>query len=216
MKNLILIFLFSIGWSNINTQNIEDFFIQLPDSSILNFSTEYRQKLVNNYNIASSSITNTKENIKDNYFIEILDKKNGYLKLGGAIEGKIEMCYWIMTNKNKLIAVYQEGCGPGCYIERFEFYIYQDSKFELSNFKKIIPEIFTDFINGDKKTIENQMEKDNISATLLYELPRAGKNIIAKWGNLESDNKYRKYAKGNRMVLKWNNGTFNKGPIFWK
>lgn len=216
MKNLIFILLFLIGWLNIKSQTIDDFFVQLPDSSILNFSSEYRIKLVKNFITASSTKLNKAENSQGNYFIEILDIKNGYLKLGGAIEGKIEMCYWNLPDKNKLIAVYQEGCGPGCYVERFEFYLYKDSKLTLTNFKKIIPEIFSDFIKADRKTIENQMEKDDIAASLLYELPRSGKNIIAKWGNIEPANKYRKYAKGNRMILQWNNGTFKKGSIFWK
>ncbi|NMH89614.1 hypothetical protein [Flavivirga algicola] len=58
-------------------------------------------------------------------------------------------------------------------------------------------------------------EKDTL-ATFLFDLPRTGKNIIAKWGNEDLQETYKKYGHGDRMNLIWYNGKFNKGDIFWK
>lgn len=217
MKYLTLIFILLFSYSIMNSQTISELFIDVPDTSILNLTKDYRQKIVKNHKAGKTSpdkITDLEEGIY--YFFNVLDLKNGYLKLSGAMEGHIQMCYWNMEDKSKLIAVYQEGCGPGCYVEKFDFYRYKNKVFTPLDFKKIIPDVYNDFIKGDKKTIEQQMEKDDIEASLLFDLPRNGKNITAKWGNLESDSKYRRYAKGNRMVLQWNNGTFRRGEVFWK
>jgi hypothetical protein len=217
MIKLTLILSFVIISTGLNSQTIADLFVELPDSSVLNLKKEYREKLVRNYNISKDDKEN--ESVIDEeifYKIEVLDIKNGFLKVGGAIEGHIDICYWNLQDKSKMIAVYQEGCGPGCFVEKFDFYNYKNKIFTPLNYKKVIPITFEDFLSGDIKTVTREMEKADIAASLLYDLPQKGKNIIAKWGNIEPDNKYRKYAKGNRMVLQWNNGTFKKGVAFWK
>ncbi|MBK7093967.1 MAG: DUF3256 family protein [Saprospiraceae bacterium] len=217
MKYLNLFFILLLFFPTLSSQTIADLFTEVPDTSIMNLTKDYRLKIVKNHKPGKTSpdkSTDLEQGIY--YFFEILDLKNGYLKLSGAMEGHIQMCYWNMEDKSKLIAVYQEGCGPGCYVEKFDFYRYKNKVFTPLDFKKIIPDVYNDFIKGDKKTIEQLMEKDDIAASLLFDLPRNGKNITAKWGNLEPDSKYRKYAKGNRMVLQWNNGTFRRGEVFWK
>lgn len=217
MKKLTLIISFVFICTGLNSQTIADFFVELPDSSVLNLKKEYRKKLIRNYNISKDDKEN-KSVIDEEIFykIEVLDIKNGFLKVGGAIEGHIDICYWNLQDKSKMIAVYQEGCGPGCFVEKFDFYNYKNKIFTPLNYKKVIPITFDDFLSGDIKTVTREMEEADIAASLLYDLPQKGKNIIAKWGNIEPDNKYRKYAKGNRMVLQWNNGTFKKGVAFWK
>jgi hypothetical protein len=217
MKRLTLLLYFGIVITSLNSQTIADIFVELPDTSVINLTKEYRQKLIINYKLSKTEKEKHSE-IDEGFFyaIEVLDFKNGFLKLGGAIEGHFEICFWNLQDKSKIIAVYQEGCGPGCYVEKFDFYHYKNKIFTPLNFNKVIPVIYDDFLNGDVKAVTREMEKADIAASLLYELPQKGKNIIAKWGNLESDTKYRKYSKGNRMILQWNNGSFCKGEIFWK
>lgn len=217
MIKLSLILSFVFICTGLNSQTIADLFVELPDSSVLNLKKEYREKLLRNYNISKDDKENESVIDEEIFFkIEVFDIKNGFLKVGGAIEGHIDICYWNLQDKSKIIAVYQEGCGPGCFVEKFDFYNYKNKIFTPLNYKKVIPITFDDFLSGDIKTVTREMEEADIAASLLYDLPQKGKNIIAKWGNIEPDNKYRKYAKGNRMVLQWNNGTFKKGVAFWK
>ncbi|MGE5357148.1 MAG: DUF3256 family protein [Deltaproteobacteria bacterium] len=211
----LLIILFAL--SNINSQTIADLFIEVPDTSIMNLSKDYRQKIVKNHKQGKTSLDKSSDLEQGiYYFFEVFDLKNGYLKLGGAMEGHIQMCYWNMQDKSKLVAVYHEGCGPGCYVEKFDFYRYKNKVFTPLNFTKIIPDVYYDFFKGDKINNERLMSKANIEASLLYDLPQKGKNITAKWGNLHPNSDYRKYANGNRMVLHWNDGSFRKGEVFWK
>ena len=59
------------------------------------------------------------------------------------------------------------------------------------------------------------MREKDIIATLLFKMPRKGKDIVALFGNEDSKETYSKFSKGDRMLLKWDNGKFVKGKIFW-
>jgi len=215
-KVLLLAVFFAV-YNSGYTQNILDFFQMLPDSSVIGLSKKERLKIVT----LSSSQQKQNGIMKDNsdpellYSFDVLDIKNGYLKLIGAMEGHLEMCYWNLKNGKKLIAIYQEGCGPECNIERFDFYNFDGNIFTVIPKKSVIPDIYDDFFKTDKTFAINEMGKRDISATLLFELPQKGKDIKAKWGNTESRETYQEFAKGNRMILKWNDGKFEKSDIFW-
>ena len=126
------------------------------------------------------------------------------------------MCYWNLKNGNQLIAIYQEGCGPVCYVEQFDFYIYDVKKYTSLNYKNVIPDIRQNFFNGDYNKNLSKMDKDEVIASLLFELPRNGKNILAKWGNEASKEIYQKYGIiADRMNLIWKDGQFDKGSLYW-
>ena len=200
------------------SQTIVDFFESIPDSSILNLTKEQRKEIVK-YSIDNKSKDDAYDDFSNNnidYAFDIVDIRNGYLRLIGAFEGHIQMCYWNLENGNKLISIYFEGCGPVCYIEQFDFYEYSGEGFKPINWKSIIPNVYEDFFGDDyKQKIEELKEKD-ILATLLFDLPRNGKNIIAKWGNEYSQDTYKEFGIGDRMKLIWNDGEFKKGEIYWK
>lgn len=59
------------------------------------------------------------------------------------------------------------------------------------------------------------MKEKDILATLLFELPKKGKDIMAKWGNEDKQSVYKTYGIGDRMLLKWNDGKFEKSKIYW-
>ncbi len=218
MKHLILFFTCVFLSANAFSQSIADFFQEIPDSSILNLSKKERMEIVK-----QSSDNKTQEDagndLKKNkilYAFSAYDPKNGYLKLIGAFEGHLQMCYWNLKNGTKLIAVYQEACGPACYVEQFDFYIYNGKDYKAVPSKKVIPEIIPDFFKNNSEENLKKMTNDDVIAGLLFELPRSGKNIIAKWGNEDSPETYKKYGViGDRMKLQWNDGTFLKGPVYW-
>jgi len=219
MRQLKVIFFLVLLASSVSgySQNILDYFQMLPDSSVLGLTAGERKKIVE----VSKDNKNSEDAMQDIslrnvlYSFDVVDIKNGFLKVIGAMEGHLQMCYWNLKNGNKLIAVYQEGCGPECYVERFDFYNYDGKTFTVRPYEKTVPEIYDDFFKADKAKALTDMETLDISASLLFELPRTGKNIIAKWGNTEDKEIYKEYAKGNRMVLLWDDGTFKKSDIYW-
>jgi len=189
----------------------------LPDSSVLGLSKEERKKIT----VLSKDNQTYEDALEDIsqggilYSFEVADIKNGFLKLAGAMEGSLQLCYWKLDNGDKMIAVYQEGCGPECYVERFDFYTYDGKTFSILPYEKVIPDIYHDFFKKDIAAALSDMEMLAISASLLFELPREGKNILAKWGNSEEKVTYEEFARGDRMVLIWNNGRFEKGKLYW-
>lgn len=190
-------------------QNIGDYFCLLPDSSVLGLSRSTRETMLKDY----AAKVKTPEAL---YRFEVMDAKNGFLKITGAMEGHFEMCYWNKSDGSKLIAVYQEGCGPVCDVERFDFFTYKNGILKADDFTRIIPEVYDDFFSGNPAEQRKKLEHADIIITLRYRLPQSGKNITVLWGNEETEEVYRKWAKGLTMELIWSDGVFLKGPVLWK
>jgi len=199
------------------SQSIIDFFENIPDSSMLNLTKSERVEIVK-YSIDNKSADDAYADLSNNhsYAFDVVDVKNGYLRLIGAMEGHIQMCYWKLTNGNKLIAIYVEGCGPVCFVERFDFYEYDGKDYKPISAETIIPDIESLFYGDNMSEKVEEMNNDDIIATLLFELPQKGKNIIAKWGNEESQETYKNYGVGDRMILIWKDGKFSVGDIYWQ
>lgn len=217
MRTILTILIITVVSFTGFSQTIVDFFETVPDSSILGLTIEQRKEIVK-YSIDNKSVKDAYKDFSNNqidYAFDIIDIKNGYLRLIGAFEGHIQMCYWNLKNGNKLISIYFEGCGPVCYIEQFDFYEYNGKDFKPIDWHLIIPDVYDDFFIDQKSGIKEMKQKD-ILATLLFDLPRTGKNIVAKWGNEDSQETYKKYGHGDRMILNWDDGKFKKGDIYWK
>ena len=202
------------------SQTITDYFQELPDSSVMGLTQKERMKIVK-YSIDNISYDDAIKDLKKDgnfYAFSKIDINNGFLEMIGYFEGLFQMCYWNLSNGNKLIAVYQYGSGPVGYVELFDFFIFNGKEYELVKLKDIIPNnLEKDFFRNNYEYNIKKMEKDDIIASLLFELPRNGKNIVVKWGNEESQKTYEKYnIIGNRMSLIWNDGEFIKGNIYWE
>ncbi|MCK9613087.1 MAG: hypothetical protein PHR81_02490 [Bacteroidales bacterium] len=203
-------------------QNILDYFQMIPDRSVTGILRKDRAKIVavskdnKSYEDASKDMSE----LDIMYSFEMVDVSNGYLKMVGAMEGHLKMCYWNLKNGYKMISVYQEGCDPECEVAGFDFYIFDGDMYKNVPYEEIIPDIYNDFFLTDTNSsrtvqvIKAEMGKKNISATLLFDLPQKGKDIIAKWGNSEDNQVYKEFAVGNRMLLKWNDGKFEKAKYF--
>lgn len=208
IKLILILSIFTVN--NCWSQNILDLFKIVPDSSVLGLTEKQRGQIIKNFEHDHSRLTTDLM-----YSIDEVDIPNGFLSLSEAIEGRLDMCYWNKSNGDKIIAIYIEGCGPVCYVQQLDFFNVVDGKLKSLNRKLIIPDIYQDFFKEDISTAVNEMKEDDLIATLLYQLPRKGKDITARWGNEDSDDAYRKYGKGNRMTLIWNDGVFRKGDIYW-
>lgn len=208
MKSKLLL-LISAGIFSFQTfsQTLFDIFKLLPKESVLNLSSSDRNTMIQNH---KKGIT------QDGVAFDIVDEKNGYLSIPG--DHRWEMCYWQIGSK-KLVAVYDQKCAPICTIDHFNFFSYENGKISKLDNATIIPgfnSIYKDFFIKDVKATEKELEKKDIMFTMLYELPQKGKNIIVHFGVEADKETYKPYFKGNTMVLKWNNGKFEKQPIKWE
>ena len=211
MKTILLVTLFQLVSLLVQGQTLFDLYRKLPDKDALLGNVKSREQMIQNFKNGKGT--------GDLYVgFDVVDEKNGFLNITGAFEGIWEMCYWNMANNIKLVAVYQQECGPVCAINVFKFYRYENDKLVEEQIHHVIPE-YEDiydafFIDGD--TSKKKLDDQDIIATLLFRLPRKGKDIIAMFGNEESKDTYSKFAKGDAMLLKWDNGKFKKDKIYWK
>lgn len=210
MRILVIIF-FQLTAISLSAQTLFDIYLMLPNKVGLG-DQPTRELMIKNYRAGNKSLEGNL-----NYRFDTVDERNGFLSVTGAMEGQWEMCYWNIESE-KLIAIYFQGCGPVCYIEEFKFFILQDNKLLEQKTEDIIPgyaTLYDDFfINYSENTTKELKEKD-IIATLLFKIPRKGKDIIALFGNEDSKETYSKFSKGDRMILKWDNGKFRKDKIYW-
>jgi hypothetical protein len=211
MKTILLVTLFQLVSLLVQGQTLFDLYRKLPGKDALLGNVKSREQMIQNFKNGKGT--------GDLYVgFDVVDEKNGFLNITGAFEGIWEMCYWNMANNIKLVAVYQQECGPVCAINVFKFYRYENDKLVEEQIHNVIPE-YEDiydafFIDGD--TSKKKLDDQDIIATLLFRLPRKGKDIIAMFGNEESKDTYSKFAKGDAMLLKWDNGKFKKDKIYWK
>jgi hypothetical protein len=192
------------------SQTLFDIYKALPTGVAL-CDLPCREKMISNHKANKST-----QDI--HYRFNIADEKNGFLSVTGALEGRWEMSYWNLPNNKKLVAVYQEGCGPMCGIDIFKFFLYENGKIHLENIESVIPgykTIYEDFFIQDPKASKLKLEDQDIITTLLLQLPRKGKTITAIFDIEGSTEVCSKYCKGNRMALEWNNGQFQKSKIYW-
>jgi len=195
---LVLVILNSVLFS----QNVTDFFMELPDSAVMGLSKKDRVEIVKG-----------KHRL---YQLPILDTKNGYLRMTGAFEGHWEMCYWNKSKETKLISVYEQACGPGCEVVTFSFYERTGNKLTALQRNSIIPVKEEDFLTGDKNKSKDFLKKADFDSNILFVLPQKGLNIIATYGGDATSAEFGKYVLGNRMELHWKNGVFSKGKVYWQ
>ena len=170
-----------------------------------------------------TSIKNYKSSIKSrdlvSYHLDTVDERNNYLKMSRFTAGTLEMRSWNLGTK-QLVAVYEQVCDPICGITQFNFFVVNGKSIEKQNIEDIIPgyaTIYDDFVIKDNMTKElmEKFKRNEIIAYLLFRLPRTGNDITVLFGNEDTNETYTKFSKGNRMLLKWTNGTFVKDKIYW-
>jgi hypothetical protein len=203
---------------NIKThgQNILDFFINVPDSVCILNKID-RTKMIDRYKKGVNEYFDSDEN---KYWFDIVDLKNGYLRFSGAFEGTWEICYWIKTNKQKMIGISNISCGPVCG-SKIIFYDYIENKLIPLNTDSILPKVENRDYYDIPKIQNNNSPADFIKlqkefrVAWTYRLPQKGLNMSINFEEIdEIDNqKYKIYYKGDtdKMELIWNDGHFIKG-----
>jgi len=212
MKTILTVTLLQLTSLLTSGQTLFDIYLKLPERVALG-DMRTREQMIQNYKDGNKTLGG--EII---YRFDIVDEKNGFLSVTGAFEGIWEMCYWNLGDSKKLVAVYDQGCGPVCYIEGFRFYHFQDGKMVEQQKELIIQDydtIYEDFFITYSENFKKELKKQDILATLLFKLPRTGKDIVAFFGNEDSKETYAKFSKGDRMLLKWDNGRFIRDKIYW-
>lgn len=198
-------------------QNIIDFLLIVPDSSVGRFSYENRLRAVENYTIGADFFeARDSMNARHKEFgVANLNKEMHFLTFLCPIEGWIDMCYWDLKNGEKMVAVYEISCGPVCEVISFDFFLYSDSTLIALDKSKILPDVYPMFFTGDINEQSSQIQNAGCIPTVEFDLPRKGRNILVRWGTEGSQECFRPYGKGDRMVLKWNNGSFVAKKPYW-
>jgi hypothetical protein len=151
----------------------------------------------------------------------LLDKKNGYLSIIDEVNGlefKLEMCYFIRTDKTKTIAVSYYQVGGDCDSRLLKFYTYSNAKWTDIT-KTVLPMVsLKDY---------GIAEKDFMPIDFIYKIPQFGTSIYvdAKFPCEQDErlrgkdmmpafNKYKAWAL-KKLELKWNKGKgiFEKGGL---
>jgi hypothetical protein len=205
-----LLNIFILISSNLHSQTLIDLYKMLPQSSVLT-DEKTTEKMIINYRSGQQSY-----NIP--YAFDIIDEKNGFLNITGGFEGNWEMCYWNIGSK-KLVAVYYQACGPACYIERFEFFSFENGQLQNLRVEDVIPgytTLYDEFFNGSPDSLKKELEKKDVGSALLFQLPRKGKDLLAIFGSEAEASEYKPYLKGDRRVLKFENGKFVKDKFYWQ
>ena len=118
MKTFSVLFLLSFLSSVAYGQKVFDFFKSLPDESVFGLTVEQRKQVIQDYRDKK-----TEPSKESGYFwFTEADPRNGYLRLGGGVDGHFEMCYWNLSNGDKLVGVYTEVCATICDMGSIEFF----------------------------------------------------------------------------------------------
>lgn len=196
-------------------QNLREIFTGIPDSLFPGYNRAMRDTMVNDFMLNRTGPLLSEKMIK----LEVFDQKNGYLKITGAFEGWIEVCFWNMQDGSRIIGVVTAGCGPVCECD-LTFISLKSGIYKRLNTKDIVPPCgFSDFFST-KALKEAGINPQDVGKqfeqySLLYTLPRYGKNItvseqFSDFGDLADPSKF---VLGEKIELIWDNGKFVKGRI---
>lgn len=201
-----------IGNTQAQERRLFRLFANLPDTAVIGLTTGQRQELIQNFR-------NERQRYQQDlpYRLHTVDHGNGFLGLDGAFEGVWQMCYWNLSDGRQLICTYAEGCGPVCQAVQFDFYYHDQGKITHVPRLQVIPEfvgIEKRFLRGAPDETYRIFNEKDIIATVVYRIPRRGKNITIVFGNEEPDERYRPYVHGTKIDLIWQDGRFTVGEPY--
>jgi hypothetical protein len=208
MKNLILIFTVALFSTQLLSQDITYFFLNLPDEVFFGVSKEYRKKIAE---------SDTSIQIDEFTYSLTVKDKSAYFSYSAANEG-MSFSYWDISNGNNLIVIWKSD-GPPSYHDKLSFYHYNGNDYTLLDWLDVMPKdimplgflIYNFFENNPEKNIERMSKGMVYPGVHIY---KDGLNMVMSLGLTEKKSK--KYGLiGNRMELIWNDGKFTKGKVYW-
>jgi len=147
--------------------------------------------------------------------IDTIDMLNGYMRVS-TISGFWEMCFWNLEDKNKrLVSVTYGSCGPMCGSEEILFFLYENDVFTQLITEDIIPDVWQLLVLKHPQKEDEELIQQAAFSPLIYSLPQQGKNIVVYFEIWEGKKILKDFFYGNAVELKWDNGVFKKGKVFW-
>jgi hypothetical protein len=195
--------------SDIRTQplDITEYFLIMPSEK--------------NWDEVSDLFSEREKILKETSGKVLVDKKNAYLKITGEVNGldyKFEMCYFIKTDKTKIMAFSYYQAGGDCDSYLLKFYTYSNLKWTEVT-KTVLPVIsLKDY---------GVAEKDFMPVDFIHKIPQFGTSIYVmaqfpcemddRMGHKDVMPAFNKYKTWNlkKLELKWNKekGIFEKGGL---
>lgn len=186
--------------------DIREYFLLIPDHFI-KIEKNIRKEILKNKTVRVS------EESESYYRLDTLDYENAYMRfqIVGDGEGIIfEITYYILKNKERIIAVHFIGWSRCCEDSFIIFFKIKDNNWtDITS--SVLPEIkLSDFYFGHKyaKSAKSKLY-------LRYYIPQKGKNIRVKLADTffeyMNDEDYFKLKGANKLQeieLVWNNGNF--------
>jgi hypothetical protein len=222
MKKIILFLSLSILTFLSHANDIDQFFILLPESYLSQLSHDQRLELIQKVqNGKDSSIINNYGGFSR--LLTINDQKT-FLEVQLSKQGSFQAKKWSLGDSLSLYAMSSWVCSPACDgIISF----FKNNYEPIPLTEKDFPEIkLRDFLNLDKISSEHitvpELENKFDIFFLRFEFEKNGDNIIVindnkKYMNDTDYEELKPYLKGDRLPLIWKNGSFVKGePYFEK
>ena len=220
MKKTAVIFYFFIISSPFFAQNIDDFFVFLPDY-LSQLSSDQRMELL-------SKARNKKDSVVINNYggkskLLAFDLANNYIKVQTSEQGFFEAKKWMLDDSTPLFAMSFWVCSPACDggISFFKN-DYASAAFDNGQFPNI--EV-SDFFNKDslaaKEISEDDFKNKFDLFFIRFEFQPAGNDILVindnkSYINKEDYEKWKSCLKGNCLPLIWKDGRFEKGEVYFK
>lgn len=218
MKKIAFIYIFILFSYTCFAQNIEDFFINIPNH-YLTTSSDQRRELIDKVKSGKDST------IQNNYggFSKLLvfDSSNNYIKVQTSEQGFLETKGWMLADSTFLYALSFWVCSPAC---DGEILFFNNNYF--SGISQKMPEIgIADFFNKDslqaKGISENDLKNRFDISFIRFEFKPESDTILAindnhKYLNKDDYATWKSCLKGNQLPLIWENGYFEKGEAYFK
>jgi hypothetical protein len=220
MKKTAFILYFIIFSSPFFAQNIDDFFVFLPDY-LGQLSPDQRMELLNKARNKKDSV------IINNYggksTLLAFDIANNYIKVQTSEQGFFEAKKWMLDDSTPLFAMSFWVCGPACDggISFFKN-DYASAAFDNRQFPSVEASDFFDRDSLAAKEISEDDFKNKFDLFFIrFEFQPVGNDILVindneSYMNKEDYEKWKSCLKGNCLPLVWKNGRFEKGEVYWR
>jgi hypothetical protein len=207
----VLFFVFFVSFGQ-KMPLLHRMFLQLPQSAVL-WSVEDDAPLMLQCYIDKNIDAQIEKRCYS--IIDTIDLLNGYMRVS-IISGFWEMCFWSLEDKTKrLVSVTHGSCGPMCGSDELLFYIYENEEFAQLNTEDIIPDVWQFLVIKHPQEEDEDLIQQAAFSPLIYSLPQQGKNIVVYFEIWEGEEIVKEFFFGNAVELKWDNGVFKKGRVFW-
>ncbi|MCB9017695.1 MAG: DUF3256 family protein [Paludibacteraceae bacterium] len=219
-KKIIFISLYIVAFLfSTKAQGIEYFFITLPNQYISQLSSGQRQLLITNVREGKkdSSVVN---NYGGKSTLVRFNEKTEFIQVKLSSQGNFSAKKFTMPDSSSLFAMGFWLCSPAC---DGDLAFFHEKSMKEATITEILPTIhISDFFNEDSLAANN-LKKEQIDTKfdanfIHYELQENSDDIFVYFDNETylgevAFKRWKKMMKGNRLILKWEDGHFVKDEV---